>query len=97
MSKYLYELSNGTLCVKNCSEPVEVFDLKQKMTEFTGYHRSLLAHKHDMDYAREYLQQMFFHKDTTLIDGALINSAIQLLVRCFSNPSCKGRGRLRVF
>ena len=37
---------------------------------------------------------MFFQKDTTLIDGALINSAIQLLIRCFSNPRNKGRGCL---
>lgn len=94
MSKYLYELSNGTLCVKNCKEPLEIFDLRQEMPEFTEYYRALLAHKRDMDYAKEYLQQMFFHKDTTLIDGALINCAIQLLVRCFSNPSCKGRARL---
>lgn len=94
MSKYLYELVNGTLCVKNCNEQLEIFDLKQEMPEFTGYYRALLAHKHDIDYAKECLQQIFFHKETALIDGALINCAIQLLVRCFSNPCCKGRACL---
>jgi len=44
-----------------------------------------------MDYAKAYLKQMFFQKETSLIDGALINSAIQLLVKCFSSQSGDGR------
>jgi hypothetical protein len=55
---------------------------------------SLLASEHDLKYARQYIDQMFFHEDTTLIDGALINSAIQLLVKCFTNPGGKGRSQL---
>jgi len=55
---------------------------------------SLLANENDLTYARAYINQMFFSEDTTLIDGALINSAIQLLVKCFTNPSGKGRSQL---
>ena len=55
---------------------------------------SLLANENDLAYARAYINQMFFSEDTTLIDGALINSAIQLLVKCFTNPSGKGRSQL---
>lgn len=55
---------------------------------------SLLASEHDLKYAREYIEQMFFSEYTTLIDGALINSAIQLLVKCFTNSGGKGRSQL---
>jgi hypothetical protein len=55
---------------------------------------SLLASEHDLTYARAYIDQMFFSENTTLIDGALINSAIQLLVKCFTNPGGKGRSQL---
>lgn len=55
---------------------------------------SLLANKHDLTYARTYVDQMFFSEGTTLIDGALINSAIQLLIKCFTNPAGKGRPQL---
>lgn len=94
MSKYQYRLISGKLHVINCDIPLVILDLKNEIPEFTGYYRTLLAHKRDMEYAKEYLKQMFFQKDTTLIDGALINSAIQLLIRCFSNPRNKGRGCL---
>ena len=43
---------------------------------------------------------MFFREDTSLIDGALINSAIQLLVKCFASQNKNGRRPLnsnRVF
>lgn len=55
---------------------------------------SLLANEHDLKYAKEYIDQMFFSDGTTLIDGALINSAIQLFVKCFTNPAGKGRSQL---
>ena len=55
---------------------------------------SLLANEHDLNYAEAYIDQMFFQIDTSLIDGALINSAIQLLVKCFTNPTGKGRSQL---
>ena len=51
----------------------------------------LLAYDQDIEYAKAYIKQMFFGESTSLIDGALINSAIQLLVKCFTNPSGKGR------
>lgn len=37
---------------------------------------------------------MYFYEGTTLIDGALINSAIQLFVKYFTNLSGKGRSQL---
>lgn len=55
---------------------------------------SLLANEQDLNYAKAYINQMFFSEGTTLIDGALINSAIQLLVKCFTNPAGKGRSQL---
>lgn len=55
---------------------------------------SLLANENDLNYAKTYIDQMFFSENTTLIDGALINSAIQLLVKCFTNPAGKGRSQL---
>lgn len=94
MSKYKYELISGKLYVINCDISLEILNIKNEMPEFTGYYRTLLAHKRDMEYANEYLKQMFFQKGTTLIDGALINSAIQLLIRCFSKPKNNSRGCL---
>lgn len=55
---------------------------------------SLLANEQDIKYANAYINQMFFSEDSTLIDGALINSAIQLLVKCFTNSAGKGRAQL---
>lgn len=55
---------------------------------------SLLANENDLTYARQYIDQMFFSDGTTLIDGALINSAIQLLIKCFTNGTGKGRSQL---
>ncbi len=55
---------------------------------------SLLANENDLKYAKAYIDQMFFSENSTLIDGALINSAIQLLVKCFTNPDGKGRFQL---
>ncbi|WP_339279457.1 hypothetical protein NYE40_05235 [Paenibacillus sp. FSL W8-1187] len=57
-------------------------------------YQSLLASEHDLIYSRAYIDQMFYTVDSTLIDGALINSAIQLLVKCFSNPGGKGRSQI---
>jgi hypothetical protein len=55
---------------------------------------SLLANENDLTYARQYIDQMFFSENTTLIDGALINSSIQILIKCFTNPAGKGRSQL---
>lgn len=55
---------------------------------------SLLANEYDLTYARQYIDQMFFSEGTTLIDGALINSSIQILIKCFTNPAGKGRSQL---
>lgn len=71
-----------------------VLDISQWKPEKAQYYRSLIAHRRDMEYAREYLNQMFFSVDTSLIDGALISAAIQLLVKCFTNQSVNGRRQL---
>ncbi|MBR3867835.1 MAG: hypothetical protein IKM66_00825 [Clostridia bacterium] len=94
MSKYEYELQNGKLIPTNTDIPTQVLDLKNEYPELTMYYQSLCAHNRDLDYAKEYLKQMFFKSGTTLIDGALINSAIQLLIKCFSSPKKSGRKKL---
>ncbi len=94
MEKYRYTIHDNTVQVVGHEGTIMVYDIASWQPEKVSYYRSLLAQRRDMDYAKEYLNQMFFEKDTSLIDGALINSAIQLLVKCFSNPSNKGRKRL---
>lgn len=71
-----------------------------KQEEIIKRYRALIACRHDMERAKACIDQMFMNTDTSLIDGVLINTAIQLLVRCFSNPAGKGRAHLdstRVF
>ncbi|WP_145412096.1 hypothetical protein [Paenibacillus xylanexedens] len=55
---------------------------------------SLLANEHDLSYSKAYIDQMMYSVDTSLIDGALINSAIQLLLKCFNNSGGQGRAQL---
>lgn len=57
-------------------------------------YQALLSIKQDLRYANQYLVQMFFDQGTSLIDGALINSAMQLIVKCFTNHAGKGRMQL---
>lgn len=71
-----------------------VYNLGEFCPELARQYKIMMAHKHDLDRAFACLEQMFFSEDTSLIDDTLINTAIQLLVRCFSNPSNKGRKKL---
>lgn len=71
-----------------------VYNLGEYCPELARQYRIMMAHKHDLDRAFACLEQMFFNQDNSLIDDTLINTAIQLLVRCFSNPSNKGRKKL---
>lgn len=96
MSRYQYEIKDNTVSVIGAEKEVIVYDIESWKPEIVSYYRSLLAQRQDMEYAKEYLNQMFFQQDTSLIDGALINSAIQLLVKCFANPQENGRRRLDV-
>lgn len=99
MPDYKFTIKNNTVQVVNHNE-MTVLDFGNWESGKIGYYKSLLAHKKDMEYAETYLNQMFLDENTSIIDGALINSAIQLLVKCFSNPSGKGRRQLdeiRVF
>lgn len=94
MSDYQYTIEDNTVQVVGHEHEMLVCDMSSWEPEKTNRYRTLLAHKKDMEYAQAYLNQMFLKTDTTLIDGALINAAIQLLVKCFSNPSQKGRRKL---
>lgn len=91
MKKYKYTVVDNSLKVLGFEDSIMVFDLSTWSPEMINYYRVLLAHERDLEYAEAYLNQMFFNTDTSLIDGALINSAIQILVKCFSNPSNMGR------
>lgn len=91
MSTYRYVLRDNTVYADGFEQEMVVLDLGDWEREKLFYYRSLLAHKRDLEYAEAYLNQMFFDVNTSLIDGALINAAIQLLVKCFSSQSLKGR------
>ena len=94
MPDYRYTIEDNTIHVIGEEKELSVYDFGNWEQEIVSRYRALLAMKKDMEYAEAYLNQMFFAKDTSLIDGALINSSIQLLVKCFTNPS--GRGRLNL-
>ena len=94
MPDYQYTIRDNTVQVENHEHELTVLDFGNWESGKIGYYKSLLAHKRDMEYAEAYLNQMFFGDSTSLIDGALINSAIQLLIKCFTNPSGKGRSKL---
>lgn len=91
MNKYNYTVADNTVKAVGFENAVTVFDLSPWKPGMVNYYQALLAHERDLEYAEAYLNQMFFQTDTSLIDGALINSAVQLLVKCFSNPSNMGR------
>ena len=100
MGKFNYTIADNTVKVAGFEDALTVLDLSTWKPEIINYYRALLGHRRDLEYAEAYLNQMFFQADTSLIDGALINSAVQLLVKCFSNPSNMGRcclDRTKVF
>ena len=94
MSDYHYTIKDNTIQVIDKKQELTVYDFGNWQAERVSRYRGLLALKKDMEYAEAYLNQMFFGESTSLIDGALINSSIQLLVKCFSNPSGDGRPNL---
>lgn len=79
-----YEITDNGYCATPPYNDYIVYELNGFETESTNRYRELLSQKHDLERATACLNQMFFNEDTTLIDGALINTAIQLLVRCFT-------------
>ena len=94
MPDYQYIIKDNTVQVENHEHELTVLDFGNWESGKICYYKSLLAHRRDMEYAEAYLKQMFFCDSTSLVDGALINSAIQLLIKCFTNPSGKGRSKL---
>lgn len=97
MNIHKYEIKNGKYCVIGDEKGVfNVYSIDDWNLPLITRYKSFLAHKEDLKYANAYLDQMFFGENngTTLIDGALINSSIQLLIKCFTNGDGKGRKQL---
>lgn len=74
MNNYNYTVADNTVKAVGFEDTVTVFDISSWKPDMINYYRSLLSHKRDLEYAEAYLNQMFFQIDTSLIDGALINS-----------------------
>lgn len=91
MATYEYEVTDNGYCAKEPYSMYEVLEVINFEPTLTGRYKELIAQKHDLDRAKACLEQMFFASDTTLIDGALMNTAIQLLVRCFTKSSVSDR------
>lgn len=91
MDTYEYTIENNTVKAIGFENNKIIYDLSSWKPEKVHYYRVLLSHKQDLEYAEAYLNQMFFQIDTSLIDGTLINSAILLLIKCFSKPTKSGR------
>lgn len=91
MTYFQYEFTDHGYVVKDKEEQFLVLEINGFENELTKHYRELLSQKYDLDRANAYLDQMFFGRDSKLIDGALINSAIQLLVRCFTKTSREDR------
>lgn len=94
MDEFNYIMVGNRYYVEGRENNYIVYNLGEYCPELARQYRIMMAHKHDLDRAYACLEQMFFNPDTSLIDDALINTAIQLLVKCFSNPSNKGRKNL---
>lgn len=60
-----------------------IYDIAGWKPEVCAYMQQLLSQEKDLDYAEAELNQMFFGESTSLIDGVLINSAIERLTMCF--------------
>ena len=94
MNNLNYILTENNYFVDGHENQYIIYNIDNHCPQFAKHYKIMLAHKHDLDRAIACLDQMFFHPDTSLIDGALINTSIQLLVKCFSNPQNKGRKNL---
>lgn len=94
MEKLNCVILDGKCCVDGYQNKFEVLDIGYNNPQIIKQYKIMMGHRHDLDRALACLSQMFFSKETSLIDGVLINTAIQLLVRCFSNPSNRGRRKL---
>jgi len=91
MGDFEYEITPNGYCIKGEDSQYKVLELDNFEPVLTTRYKELLAQKHDLDRAEACLKQMFFSEDSTLIDGALMNTAIQLLVRCFTKSGIHDR------
>lgn len=94
MEKFKYTFVQDKCCVEEHEDEYLVLDIGDNCENLARYFKTLMSHKHDLERAEACLDQMFFQDCSSLIDDSLINTAIQLLVKCFSNPSGKGRTNL---
>ena len=88
-----YEVTDNGYCAIAPNGNYKVCEIIDFETVLTTRYQELLSQKHDLNRATAFLDQMFFKEDTSLIDGALINTAIQLLVRCFTKSGNNDRMR----
>ena len=88
-----YEVTDSGYCAIAPNGNYKVCEIIDFETVLTTRYQELLSQKHDLNRATACLDQMFFKEDTSLIDGALINTAIQLLVRCFTKSVNNDRMR----
>lgn len=86
-----YEITKNGYEIKEEKSQYKVLELENFEPVLTLRYKELLAQKHDLDRAEACLKQMFFSKASTLIDGTLMNTAIQLLVRCFTKSGINDR------
>ena len=60
MNNYQYTIKENTIQAVGYEKKIAVFDISKWKPENLNYYRTLLAQKRDMDYAKAYLNQMFF-------------------------------------
>lgn len=94
MEDFKYTFIEDRYCVENGEDKYLVLDIGNECAHLVKRYKVMIAHKHDLEHAEACLNQMFYSECSSLIDNALINTAIQLLVRCFSNQAGKGRTNL---
>ena len=85
-----YDYSQNYVMVKGDNSNYSVLEYRDKSPIVKRY-KAMTACEWDVNYAIACLDQMFFHENTSLIDGCLINTSILILIRLFSNPRNKGR------
>ena len=91
---YTYTIEGNTVVATGGNQEAAVFDCSSWQPALVKRYQDMIAHREDLRYAKTYIDQMFYGDSTSLIDGALLKSAIELLVKCFSSPSSGGRSQL---
>lgn len=85
-----YDYTGKHVSVKDNTD-YKVYEYNNDSSPLIKRYKALLACEWDVNYAIACLDQMFFSKNTSLIDGCLINTCILILVKLFTNPCNQGR------